>query len=52
MASASPNPNSNIREFSNVHESRNELQDAACGVTECLNELIQRRLARWLPIMA
>ncbi|KAJ3562680.1 hypothetical protein NPX13_g8475 [Xylaria arbuscula] len=52
MASASPNSNINGREFSNVHDSRNELQDAACGVTECLNELIQRRLARWLPIMA
>ncbi|KAI0109037.1 hypothetical protein GGR51DRAFT_118512 [Nemania sp. FL0031] len=52
MASASPNLNSNIRGFSNVYESRYELQDAACGVTECLNELIQRRLARWLPISA
>ncbi|KAI0517129.1 hypothetical protein F5B22DRAFT_604986 [Xylaria bambusicola] len=52
MASASPNPNNNGREFSNVHESRHELQDAACGVTECLNDLIQRRLARWLPIPA
>ncbi|KAI1752197.1 hypothetical protein F4782DRAFT_159953 [Xylaria castorea] len=52
MASASPHSNSNLRGFSNVYESRNELQDAACGVTECLNELIQRRLARWLPISA
>ncbi|KAI0452340.1 hypothetical protein F5B21DRAFT_483766 [Xylaria acuta] len=52
MASASPHSNSNIRGFSNIYESRNELQDAACGVTECLNELIQRRLARWLPISA
>ncbi|KAI1425756.1 hypothetical protein F5Y12DRAFT_344888 [Xylaria sp. FL1777] len=52
MASASPNLNSNVRGFSNVYESRHELQDAACGVTECLNELIQRRLARWLPISA
>ncbi|KAI1153153.1 hypothetical protein F4825DRAFT_474930 [Nemania diffusa] len=52
MASASPNFNNNLRGFSNIYESRNELQDAACGVTECLNELIQRRLARWLPISA
>ncbi|KAI1129246.1 hypothetical protein F5Y10DRAFT_238865 [Nemania abortiva] len=52
MASASPNLNSGVRGFSNVYESRYELQDAACGVTECLNELIQRRLARWLPISA
>ncbi|KAI0539743.1 hypothetical protein GGR58DRAFT_463252 [Xylaria digitata] len=52
MASASPNVNSSVRGFSNVYESRHELQDAACGVTECLNELIQRRLARWLPISA
>ncbi|KAI1743368.1 hypothetical protein F4680DRAFT_409934 [Xylaria scruposa] len=52
MASASPHTNSSIRGFSNIYESRNELQDAACGVTECLNELIQRRLARWLPISA
>ncbi|KAF2970947.1 hypothetical protein GQX73_g2581 [Xylaria multiplex] len=52
MASASPNLNSSVRGFSNVYESRHELQDAACGVTECLNELIQRRLARWLPISA
>ncbi|KAI0431529.1 hypothetical protein F5Y09DRAFT_304348 [Xylaria sp. FL1042] len=52
MASASPNLNSNVRGFSNVYESRHELQDAACGVTQCLNELIQRRLARWLPISA
>ncbi|KAI1177379.1 hypothetical protein F4777DRAFT_214880 [Nemania sp. FL0916] len=52
MASASPNTESNLRGFSNVYESRNELQDAASGVTECMNELIQRRLARWLPITA
>lgn len=52
MASASPNINSNLLGFSNIYESRSELQDAACGVTECLNELIQRRLARWLPISA
>ncbi|KAJ2973401.1 hypothetical protein NUW58_g8948 [Xylaria curta] len=52
MASSSPNLNNNLRGFSNIYESRNELQDAACGVTECLNELIQRRLARWLPISA
>ncbi|KAI0446444.1 hypothetical protein F4803DRAFT_559385 [Xylaria telfairii] len=52
MTSASPHSSSNVRGFSNIYESRNELQDAACGVTECLNELIQRRLARWLPISA
>ncbi|KAI0409888.1 hypothetical protein F4802DRAFT_542484 [Xylaria palmicola] len=52
MASASPGANCNLRGFSNIYESRNELQDAASGVTECLNELIQRRLARWLPISA
>lgn len=52
MASASPNVNSSLFGFSNIYESRYELQDAACGVTECLNELIQRRLARWLPISA
>lgn len=52
MAPASPNVNSNLCGFSNIYESRYELQDAACGVTECLNELIQRRLARWLPISA
>ncbi|KAI0467217.1 hypothetical protein F4859DRAFT_279928 [Xylaria cf. heliscus] len=52
MASTSPHSNSSVRGFSNIYESRNELQDAACGVTECLNELIQRRLARWLPISA
>ncbi|KAI3340611.1 hypothetical protein F4824DRAFT_487068 [Ustulina deusta] len=52
MASASSNLSNSVRGFSNVYESRDELQDAACGVTECLNELIQRRLARWLPISA
>ncbi|KAI0804418.1 hypothetical protein GGR55DRAFT_691011 [Xylaria sp. FL0064] len=52
MASASPKSNSSVHGFSNVYESRHELQDAACGVTQCLNELIQRRLARWLPISA
>ncbi|KAI0976803.1 hypothetical protein F4678DRAFT_124685 [Xylaria arbuscula] len=52
MASASPTSNTDVRGFSNVYESRHELQDAACGVTECLNKLIQRGLARWLPISA
>ncbi|KAI1119139.1 hypothetical protein F5Y14DRAFT_396631 [Nemania sp. NC0429] len=52
MASASPNANSSLHGFSNIYESRHELQGAASGVTECLNELIQRRLARWLPISA
>ncbi len=35
-----------------IYENRHELQDAASGVTECLKELIQLRLARWLPISA
>ncbi|ERS96854.1 hypothetical protein HMPREF1624_07063 [Sporothrix schenckii ATCC 58251] len=35
-----------------IYENRYELQDAASGVTECLKELIQLRLARWLPISA
>ncbi|KAI1489775.1 fungal-specific transcription factor domain-containing protein [Biscogniauxia mediterranea] len=52
VASASPNLNSNLREFSNIYENRHELQEASCGVTECLKELIQLRLARWLPISA
>ncbi|GAP85371.2 putative fungal specific transcription factor domain-containing protein [Rosellinia necatrix] len=52
MASASSNPHTNPPGFSNIYESRHELQDAAYGVTECLNELIHRRLARWLPISA
>ncbi|KAI0200854.1 hypothetical protein F4808DRAFT_141790 [Astrocystis sublimbata] len=52
MASASPHSDSNLRGVSNIRESRSELQDAASGVTECLNELIQRGLARWLPISA
>ncbi|KAI8955540.1 hypothetical protein F4801DRAFT_270950 [Xylaria longipes] len=52
MASASPYSNGGLCGFSNIYESRNELHDSACGVTECLNELIQRRLARWLPISA
>ncbi|KAI8630122.1 hypothetical protein F5Y19DRAFT_54054 [Xylariaceae sp. FL1651] len=52
VASASPNLSSNLREFSNIYENRHELQDAACGVTECLKELIQLGLARWLPISA
>ncbi|KAH9903732.1 hypothetical protein F4778DRAFT_735304 [Xylariomycetidae sp. FL2044] len=52
VASTSPNMNSNIREISNIYENRHELQDAASGVTECLKELIQLRLARWLPISA
>ncbi|KAJ2893738.1 Cutinase transcription factor 1 beta [Zalerion maritima] len=35
-----------------IHENRHELQDAASGVTECLKELIQLKLARWLPVSA
>jgi hypothetical protein len=43
---------SSIRDVSIIYENRHELQDAASGVTECLKELIQLRLARWLPISA
>ncbi|KAK2017174.1 fungal-specific transcription factor domain-containing protein [Colletotrichum eremochloae] len=35
-----------------IGENRDELQDAASGITECLKELIHLRLARWLPISA
>ncbi|KAH6663322.1 cutinase transcription factor 1 beta [Plectosphaerella plurivora] len=35
-----------------IGENRDELQDASTGVTECLKELINLRLARWLPISA
>lgn len=35
-----------------IHESRQELQDAALSVTECLGELVRRNLVRWLPITA
>ncbi|KAI1209186.1 uncharacterized protein F4807DRAFT_427495 [Annulohypoxylon truncatum] len=52
VACTSPNLSSNLREFSKIYENRHELQDAACSVTECLKELIQRRLARFLPISA
>ncbi|KAL7620427.1 hypothetical protein AAE478_009422 [Parahypoxylon ruwenzoriense] len=52
VACTSPNLSSNLREFANIYENRHELQDAACSVTECLKELIQLRLARWLPISA
>ncbi|KAI1103601.1 fungal-specific transcription factor domain-containing protein [Jackrogersella minutella] len=51
-ACTSPNLSNNLREFSNIYENRHELQDAACSVTECLKELIQLRLARYLPISA
>lgn len=52
VACTSPNLSSNLREFSNIYENRHELQDASCSLTECLRELIQLRLARWLPISA
>ncbi|KAI1392693.1 fungal-specific transcription factor domain-containing protein [Hypoxylon trugodes] len=52
VACTSPNLSSNLREFSNIYENRHELQDAACSVTECLKELLQLRLVRWLPISA
>ncbi|CAH0056768.1 unnamed protein product [Clonostachys solani] len=45
--------NNNItRDLSIIYENRHELQDAASGVTECLKELVQLKLARWLPISA
>ncbi|KAB5549975.1 cutinase transcription factor 1 beta [Coniochaeta sp. 2T2.1] len=43
---------SSARDVSTIYENRHELQDAASGVTECLKELIQLKLARWLPISA
>lgn len=53
LAIASTQPNVGItRDVSTIYENRHELQDAASGVTECLKELIQLRLARWLPISA
>ncbi|KAI5864845.1 fungal-specific transcription factor domain-containing protein [Durotheca rogersii] len=52
VACTSPNLSNNLREFANIYENRHELQDAACSVTECLKELLQLRLARWLPISA
>ncbi|KAK6194045.1 hypothetical protein LQW54_011847 [Pestalotiopsis sp. IQ-011] len=52
VAAATPNLTASLREFSNIYENRHELQGAAAGVTECLKELIQLRLARWLPISA
>lgn len=52
LAMSSGQPNSFPRDFSSIYENRHELQDAASGVTECLKELVQLRLARWLPISA
>ncbi|KAI1136084.1 fungal-specific transcription factor domain-containing protein [Hypoxylon sp. FL0543] len=52
VACTSPNLSNNLREFSNIYENRQELQDASCSVVECLKELIQLRLVRWLPISA
>ncbi|KAI1267608.1 hypothetical protein F5Y18DRAFT_306748 [Xylariaceae sp. FL1019] len=52
VAFATPNASSNLRQFSNIYENRHDLQDAAYGVTECLKELIQLGLARYLPISA
>uniref|UniRef100_A0A8H7N7F7 Zn(2)-C6 fungal-type domain-containing protein n=1 Tax=Bionectria ochroleuca TaxID=29856 RepID=A0A8H7N7F7_BIOOC len=44
--------NNITRDLSIIYENRHELQDAASGVTECLKELVQLKLARWLPISA
>ncbi|KAK6859768.1 fungal specific transcription factor domain-containing protein [Apiospora arundinis] len=52
VTAVTPNLTSNLREFSSIYENRHELQNAASGVTECLQELIQLKLARWLPISA
>lgn len=41
-----------MRDVSTIYENRHELQDAASGVTECLKELIQLHLARYLPSSA
>lgn len=43
---------SSARDVTTIYENGQELQEAASGVTECLKELIQLRLARWLPISA
>lgn len=53
VSSAAEGRNQNtLHEMASIYESREELQDAATGVTECLKELIDRRLARWLPLSA
>ncbi|CAK7205209.1 hypothetical protein SEUCBS139899_007975 [Sporothrix eucalyptigena] len=55
VANAAPgfaNSGNNNKAVPVIYENRYELQDAASGVTECLKELIQLRLARWLPISA
>ncbi|OIW26083.1 hypothetical protein CONLIGDRAFT_517472 [Coniochaeta ligniaria NRRL 30616] len=52
LASSQGSVDSSVRDVSTIYENRHELQDAASGVTECLKELIQLRLARWLPISA
>ncbi|KAK8061510.1 fungal-specific transcription factor domain-containing protein [Apiospora phragmitis] len=52
VTAVTPNLTSNLREFSTIYENRHELQEAASGVTKCLQELIQLKLARWLPISA
>lgn len=35
-----------------IHENRQDLQDAALSVSECLGELVRRHLVQWLPITA
>ncbi|KAB5578351.1 fungal-specific transcription factor [Coniochaeta sp. 2T2.1] len=52
LASTRGSVDSSVRDVSTIYENRHELQDAASGVTECLKELIQLKLARWLPISA
>lgn len=49
VTAASMDMTNNLQGLSKINENRQELQQAASGVTECLQELIQLRLARWLP---
>lgn len=35
---------------STIYENRHELNAAAEGMTECLKELVRRKLIRWLPV--
>lgn len=49
LASGQSSADSFICNASAIYENRRELREAASGVTACLKELIQLRLARWLP---
>lgn len=52
LQAAPDRDSSRLGDLSVIYENRHELQDAASGVTECLKELVQLKLARWLPISA